>query len=324
MGTREELLALLESGRGEYFSGEELARRLGVSRAAVWKAVGGLRGEGYAIDAVTNRGYSLSSDTDILSPQGIRKYLGERRPELNIEVVPLAASTNALVRERADAGAAEGLVIIANEQSAGRGRLGRSFYSPPGTGLYLSLLLRPQSFSAAQAVRITTAAAVAMCGAIEALSGRKAGIKWINDIFMAGKKVCGILTEASFGLENGLIEYAVLGLGVNLCRPEGGFPPELGSIAGAVLDSAVSDAKNRLAADFLDRFMGIYSDKGLTGYVEEYRARSLAIGRRVTVISAAGSRPAEAFGLDDQCRLLVRYDDSSEAALSSGEISIRL
>lgn len=324
MATREDLLELLESGRGEYFSGEELAKRLDISRAAVWKAVEGLRGEGYAIDAVTNRGYCLSRDTDILSAQGVKKYLAPQCPKLDITVLPLADSTNALARERAEAGEGEGLVIMAIEQRAGRGRLGRSFYSPPGTGLYMSLLLRPKDYSAGQAVRVTTAAAVAMCEAIEAVSGKKAGIKWINDIFVGGKKVCGILTEASFGLENGLIEYAVLGLGVNLYRPEGGFPAELEQIAGSVLDSSQGDAKNRLAAGFLGRFMALYAELGGAGYVEEYRARSLAIGRRVRVISAGGAREADVLGIDDDCRLLVRYTDGSEAALSSGEISIRL
>ena len=194
MTTREQLLELLENSRGTYFSGEEIARILRVSRAAVWKAVKALRQEGYAIDAVTNKGYCLSPETDILSAQGVGKYLKGEYRELEVQVLPTVPSTNALVRERANQGCPEGLTVIANTQTAGRGRMGRSFFSPPETGLYLSLLLRPTRYEPRQAVRLTAVAAVAMCEAIEAVSGREAGIKWVNDVYVQGKKVCGILT----------------------------------------------------------------------------------------------------------------------------------
>ena len=339
MNTREKLLELLEGNRGVYFSGEEIAGRLCISRAAVWKAVKTLQSAGYAIDAVTNKGYCLARETDILSVQGIRKYLDIsdiNSSGLNISVVPVAVSTNAIVRESADCGTPEGYVVIANEQTVGRGRLGRSFFSPPGTGIYMSLLLRPENCLSKQAVRITTMAAVAVCEAIEAVSGEKAQIKWVNDIYVRGRKVCGILTEGSFGLESGLLEYAVLGIGINVYQPDGGFPEELRGIAGAVFDSRQEDVKNRMAAEFLNRFFVYYgSDNycreaqhgtgvGAADYVEEYRRRSLVIGKQIVVLSANEAKDAVAIGVDDECRLLVRYADGAEACLSSGEISIRL
>ncbi len=324
MTTKEKLLALFESGKGTYFSGEEIAKQLQISRAAVWKGVKTLRSEGYPIDAVTNKGYCLSTATDILSNQGIQKYLAPQCACLDLVVVPEVSCTNLWVREKAHQGALEGCAIIANHQLQGRGRLGRSFFSPPETGIYLSLLLRPQQYSAQQAVRITTMAAVAVCEAIEAVSGQPAQIKWINDIYVGGKKVCGILTEASFGLENGLVEYAVLGVGINVYPPRQGFPKELESIAGAVFQSPQDDGKNRLAAEFLNRFMDGYTHLEQADYVEKYRARSLVLGREVSVLTGGQAKQATALEIDDACRLRVRYLDGQEESLSSGEVSLKL
>ena len=322
MTTKQQLLELFEANREVYFSGEEIAVRLKLSRTAVWKAVSALRGEGYEIFAASGRGYCLSAKNDIISEQGIKKYL--KNPEREITVLARTSSTNAVARELAAAGAAEGSAVIAGEQDAGRGRMGRGFFSPPGTGIYLSLLLRPAGFSAQRTVKITTIAAVAMCEAIEAVSPEHAGIKWVNDIFVRGKKVCGILTEASFGLEDGAAEYAVLGAGVNVYVPEGGFPPELSEVAGAVLERRRDDIKNRLAAEFINRFDEYYFRQDGKAYSEKYRQRSLVTGRRVKVITPAGSEEALALGIDEECRLLVKYDDGSTRALSSGEISVRL
>ena len=324
MTTKEKLLKLFEARKGVYFSGEEIARQLSVSRAAVWKAVNALRKEGYSIDAVPNRGYCLAADTDILSPQGIQKYLEAPCADLRIQVVPRADSTNALVREKANAGEKEGFTLIANEQTAGRGRMGRSFYSPEGTGAYLSLLLRPDRCPAGQAVRITTTAAAAMCQAIESVCGEKPGIKWVNDIFVRGRKVCGILTEGSFGLESGLLEYAVLGVGINVYEPEGGFPAPLADVAGALLDHRADDFKNRLVAAFLNRLMAFYRSGDPAAALEAYRHYSLVVGREVTVHAASGDRRALVLGIDDECHLDLRYDDGTEANLSCGEISVRL
>lgn len=324
MTTKEQLLELLENGKGAYYSGEEIARTLHVSRAAVWKAVKALRQEGYAIDAVTNKGYCLSPETDILSPQSVGKYLKAAYRSMDIQVLAAVPSTNALVRERANQGCPEGLTVIANTQTAGRGRMGRSFFSPPETGLYLSLLLRPARYDPRQASRLTAVAAVAMCEAIEAVSGQEAGIKWVNDIYVRGKKVCGILTEGSFSLESGSLQDMVLGVGVNVYPPKEGFPPELEQIAGAVFSAPRNDGKSRLAGEFLNRFLDRYFSPEDTGYIESYRARSLVVGKSVTVLSGTSQRTAWACGIDNECRLLVRYEDGQTQSLSFGEVSVRL
>ena len=323
MGTKENLLALLERRKGEYLSGEEIARLLSVSRTAVWKAVNALRSAGYEIDAVQNRGYCLDAHTDILSVQGIRQYLNDRWEDLDLELLPCASSTNALLRERAVSGAPEGSVILTNQQTNGRGRLGREFYSPPDTGIYMSLLLRPQALEPAQAVGITTMAAVAACRAIEEASGKEAQIKWVNDILLNGKKVCGILTEASVSLENGRLDYAILGIGFNVYPPAAGFPPELADIADSILRNQRDDGKNRLAAAFLNHFLDIYRSDNPSEYAAAYREKSMVIGRSIQVISPAGVRNAFALDVDKDCRLIVRYEDGTVEQLSSAEISIR-
>lgn len=324
MTTKEKLLALLEDSKGTFFSGEEIARTLQVSRAAVWKAVNALREDGYTIDAATNKGYRLSPDSDILSPQGIRRFLKPEYRGLDLTVLPTAPSTNALVREKANQGRPEGCVIVACEQTDGRGRYGRQFFSPVDSGVYLSLLLRPTAYSPQQATCLTAAAAAAMCQAIEAVTGQQPGIKWVNDIFLHGKKVCGILTEAAVGLETGTLNYMVLGAGVNLYPPAEGFPEEIQSIAGSVLERSCPEAKNRLVGEFLNRFWDFYSHPECRAYLEDYRARSLAVGRRVTVLSNGQAVSAYAYGIDDDFRLLVRYDSGKTEALSYGEIRIQL
>ena len=324
MTTKEKLLALLEDSKGTFFSGEEIARTLQVSRAAVWKAVNALREDGYTIDAATNKGYRLSPDSDILSPQGIRRFLKPEYRDLDLTVLPTAPSTNALVREKANQGRPEGCVIVACEQTDGRGRYGRQFFSPIDSGVYLSLLLRPTAYSPQQATCLTAAAAAAMCQAIEAVTGQQPGIKWVNDIFLHGKKVCGILTEAAVGLETGTLNYMVLGAGVNLYPPVEGFPEEIQPIAGSVLERSCPEAKNRLVGEFLNRFWDFYTHPECRTYLEDYRSRSLAIGQNVTVLSAGRAVSAYAYGIDDDFRLLVRYENGDTEALSYGEIRIQL
>ena len=324
MRTKENILALFEANKGVYFSGEAIADKLAVSRTAVWKAVNSLRNEGYEIDAVPNKGYSLSVSTDIISEQGIRKYLSSVCDRIELHVLPTATSTNELLREKANAGCPEGYVIVANEQTNGRGRFGRSFCSPADTGIYMSLLLRPVDFSPAQAVKITTMAAVAACEAVEAVCGKQAWIKWVNDIYLDGRKISGILTEASFGMENNRIDYVILGIGMNVYTPKDGFAKEIEQIAGAVFEQKKNDGKNSLAAGFLNCFMNYYTARDASDYAEKYRARSLAVGREVTVLSPSGNKKAFAVDVDNECHLIVRYEDGRTERLSSGEISISL
>lgn len=319
MTTREKLLELFESHKGCYFSGEEIARELCVSRAAVWKAVKSLRNEGYEIDAVTNKGYCLSTGTDILSSFGIQKYLSPACQDMEFVVLPTADSTNSLVREKANQGALEGYTLISNEQTKGRGRYGRQFFSPEESGVYLSVLLRPSACSASLALKLTTMAAVAMCEAIEEVSGETAQIKWVNDIYVNGKKVCGILTEASLDLESGMLEYAVLGVGVNVYLPQGGFPEELLQVAGAIFDSTREDAKNQLVAAFANHFMEYYRSDN-SDYIEKYRRRNLVIGKTVIFRGNQQERSVTVRGIDEQCRLIVQDEKGENSHLSYGEV----
>ncbi len=324
MKTRERILGILEQHRGNYYSGELLARKVNVTRAAVWKAVKQLRDKGYPIDAVSNKGYCLASDTDILSEQGIWKYLEPECGILNIQVLPEVGSTNAALREKANTGSPEGTVLIAGMQTDGKGRLGRHFYSPANTGIYLSLLLRPALMRPEQAVRLTTIAAVSGCEAIESVSGKTASIKWVNDIYLNGRKISGILTEGSISMESGTMDSVILGIGINLYPPEGGFPKEIRDIAGTVFSEVQHDGKNRLTAGFLNSFMKYYLKKDFSSHVSSYRQRSMAIGKTVTVIMQNSSRKALVLDVDDDCCLIVKYEDGTVDRLLSGEISISM
>ena len=320
MTTKERLFTLLEARQGSFVSGEELAEALHLSRAAVSKAMKQLRQEGYAIEAVTNRGYRLSGECDILSEQGVKKHLNQ---DYQITFAPSVGSTNTVLRALAEQGAPEGTVVIADEQTEGRGRMGRAFYSPAGSGIYLSLLLRPVNADPRQTVTLTAAAAVALCQAIEAVSEKSPQIKWVNDIFLNGRKICGILSEAAFGLESGAPEYVVVGVGINAYTPEGGFPPELAEIAGALWERPVPGGKNRLAAEFVNRFWMLYTAGNPAAFLEDYRRRSLVVGKDITVIAGGKETPAHALGIDESCRLLVRYKSGETAALSYGEVRIK-
>lgn len=314
---------LLETNKSTFLSGEEIARRLGVSRNAVWKAIKLLQAEGYPIDAVPNKGYCLAASSDVLSESGIRQYLSDDAQSLSLRVYDTVVSTNLMLRDLAGKGAPEGTVVVAARQTGGRGRKGRSFFSPEYTGVYVSLLLKPKIAPDA-ATLITTTAAVAVCEAIESLSNHEAQIKWVNDVFMDGKKVCGILTEGSFDMESGQFEYAILGTGVNVYTPSGGFPEELRDIAGSVFAEPVTDAKNRMIAAYLNRFLALYRNLGSPETIAEYRRRSFVLGRPVTVLAGDRQTPARALDVDEQCRLVVEYEDGRRETLSSGEISIKL
>lgn len=322
MNTKEKLLSLLDANRGNYLSGEDIATRLSLSRAAVWKAVKALREEGYPIDGVSNRGYRLAPEADRISIQGIQKYLNPLCGGLTLEVFSTLPSTNAMAREKASAGIQEGYAVIANEQTSGRGRNGKQFYSPQDTGIYFSLVLRPLGWTAPQAVRLTAMAAVAVCDAIESVSGQLAEIKWVNDIFVNGRKVCGILTEASLGLEDASLEYAIVGIGINALLPKDGFPEEIAETAGCVFPKPVGDERNRLAAEILNRFMTLYTSLPDAEYMKRYRERSSIIGKKIVIHTQSESLHATALDVDDACRLLVKLDDGTIRAYPSGKIKI--
>ena len=334
----ENVLRILESSADHPVSGENIARTLGCSRAAVWKAVNALRERGYDISAKNRSGYTLVSSPDVLSARSIMSRLQKAGLDMPVICFDTVDSTNSEAKRIAQTDARE-LCVIASEQSAGRGRLGRAFFSPSGTGLYMTLLLHPAE-SALYAMLLTPLAAAAVAGALEDVCGRPAGIKWVNDIFMDGKKVCGILCEASIGVEDRKLDTCIVGIGINLFEPEGGFPEEIKDTAGAVFSDGASrpDLRNELAARIIVRFMDHYRDLPEKTYMDDYRRRSFVLGKDIMVLRAmpvsltqAGmkpgpsleKRPARALDLDEMCRLLVEYPDGSRELLSSGEISIR-
>ena len=319
MTIKEKVAELLLRHRGEYISGEEMARHLGVSRAAVWKAVKQLESEGMCIQAATNRGYALSDAADILSPACISGYL--RHPEVfAIQVEKTLDSTNRLARDLAQRGGREGTVVVAGEQTAGRGRLGRSFFSPGGTGVYFSLVLRPSPET--EASLLTTAAAVAVAQAAEEVAKRPAEIKWVNDIYMDGKKICGILTEGTYSIEEGRMESAVLGIGVNVSPPAEGFPEELRKKAGTILEKPGNNARSRLIARILEIFWQYYENLDAGTFYSEYRRRSLLLGKRVEILGKGRREPAEVLDIGRDFSLILQKANGEIERLRAGEVEI--
>ncbi len=337
MTVKEQVLLLLENHRGEFFSGQEIAQQLSISRAGVWKAVKVLQKEGYAIEAVNNRGYVLQKAPDVLSAAFIEQKLREKNISLHVRVEKMVDSTNNELKRYVVNGEKRDMVLLAKEQSAGRGRRGHSFYSPEGTGLYMSLLLHPDA-GPKEAAMLTTLTAVAAAKAVEKVSGETVQIKWVNDVWMRGLKISGILTEGSASLEEGKLEYVIVGIGINMYEPQGGFPEEIKNVAGAVFESheQKENLRNMLVVEFLENFMAYYQDFPARNYLEEYRKRCFVIGKRVRIITpegapgrtkdtdAADREYALVLGIDDECHLNVRYDDGTTEYLSSGEISVKL
>lgn len=235
--------------------------------------------------------------------------------EYHILIEEQVDSTNRIVKELAQQGAAEGTVLFAEYQTAGRGRLGRSFFSPAGSGLYFTLLLRPAG-AAVDALKLTVAAGVAVAEAVEQVSGLALKIKWVNDLYLENKKVCGILAEGALRPEGGLA-YCALGIGLNVFAPEAGFG-ELSSIAGALLEQPQDGLRERLARAILDRFFAYYRDLENPALLAGYRERSYLQGRTVTAVRGAERFRGTVVGIGDGAELLLQVDNEV-IAFSSGE-----
>lgn len=322
MSVRNTVLTFLENNRGEYISGEKIANSVGVSRNAVWKAIRQLQADGHKIHSSTNKGYCLDNSNDVLSKQSIEKHLNTKI--FDIEVVKSVSSTNTVLRQKAEQSGKEGSVLIAEEQTQGRGRMGREFFSPSNTGIYMSILLRP-SISAEKSVMITTCAAVAVAQAIEEVAKKEAKIKWVNDIFCGDRKVCGILTEAALAIESGTLAYAVLGIGINVFPPENSFPSEIEDIADSVFENCnmAENPRNILIAKILDNFWKYYEDIENRPHFDEYKKRSMVLSKPITVISGKDSYEAFALDLDDNFNLKIMLPDGEIKSLNSGEVSVR-
>lgn len=322
MSVKQKTLEVLENHRGEYISGGELASMLQVSRNAVWKAIKSLEQEGYQIDAVKNRGYRLAEYNDILSEQSIQKYLSNGNRTFRLQVEKSVTSTNELVKQQAFQGAKEGLVVIAEEQTCGKEKSGRVFYSPKGTGIYMSILLRPE-VKVEQALSITTAAAVAVARSIEFVSSRKAEIIWVNDIYCDKKKVCGILTEASCNIETSKLDYVVLGIGIHVKMPERGLPEGIENETDCVFKQTETDVRSQLVAEVLKQFWEFYLNLDGKSFLEEYKERSCLIGKDVVIERKSGDKEGKAIAITDQCHLLVQLQDGSVEELSAGTVRLK-
>ncbi len=320
MSTKSEILKLLME-REACISGERLARRLGVSRNSVWKAIEQLRQEGYVIEAATNRGYRLTGAPDRISEAEIGRWRRSKVMGAQMEIHERLDSTNTRAKALAATGAPHGYLVIAESQSGGKGRMGRAFFSPGHSGVYITYVLRPRML-AERAVMITSMAAVAVARAIEALAEVDVQIKWVNDLYINGRKVCGILCEASMDFESGQLEYAVLGIGVNVARME--FPEELRDIATSIGNECVGQiSRSRLIAEISDQLEALYAQLDTGEFMAESRSRSIVIGREVTVMRGNERFEARVLDIDDLGRLVIRTD-AGVSRVGSGEVSLKL
>ena len=253
-----------------------------------------------------------------LSEELIRKYL--RHHFIDVTVKESVVSTNTELKSAAEAGAKEGTILAVDSQTGGRGRVGKSFFSPQG-GLYMSLILRPE-FSLDQSLLITPCAAVATAEAISEVLGIEVDIKWVNDLFYKGKKVCGILTEAPFDADSGRIKYAVLGIGINVYEAEEGYG-ELSSIAGALLNGKIDgEVKSELAAAVVNKFFDVYRNMNDHTVLVEYKRRLFVLGRDVFVLRGNNSEKMCVLDVDRNFNLVLKRSNEEIITLSSGEISI--
>jgi len=323
--SREKVLSLLLEHPEESLSGEAMSRTLGVSRAAVWKAIEALRQEGYEISSAPNRGYRLESAPDRVREGELAGPLAGCLVGSSLLCLEVIDSTNTECKRRAMAGAPEGLVVVAEEQTGGRGRLGRSFQSPKGCGLYLSALLRPRLEPAA-VTDFTAWVAVAVCDGIEAACGVRPRIKWTNDIILNGKKLVGILTEMGLESESNALEYLVTGIGINVNHRPEDFGEDIRDMATSLAQALGHPVRRSvLAAEVVKALDRMYAGfpQNKEEYLEKYRADCLTPGNQVQLITPVSRQEAYAVEIDDQFRLVVELPDGTKKALSAGEVSVR-
>lgn len=319
------VLTLLTEAGDQFLSGEAMSQALGVTRAAVWKQIKKLREAGYDIEAVTNLGYRLRAVPEKLDQEALTSLLEGCPWQDRVTVLETVDSTNNYLKRQALTGCAPGTVVLSDEQTGGRGRQGRSFLSPRGTGIYLSVLLRPDCAPSSLS-HVTAMAAVAACDAVEESTGVRPGIKWTNDLVLEGRKICGILTELSVEWESSSLEYLIIGIGINCNQKETDFPEDLRQKAGSlgqILGKPVDRA--RLAAALI-RQLERLSRELLTGkprWIAQYARDCITIGRQVKVIRGSSERFGTATGIDENGALLVQYDNGETGVVFTGEVSIR-
>lgn len=316
------ILELLRRQEG-FLSGEDIGRELSITRAAVWKGIKKLREEGYEIEAVTNRGYRLTNPETMYNKRELEQGLKTKTMGQSIYFYEETDTTNNRARELAQEGAPEGTLVVAEKQTAGRGRRGKVWESPLGTGIWMSLVLRPQIMPAEASV-LTLLCGLATAEAIEAETGLSAGIKWPNDILINGKKAVGILTEMD--CEMSQVHFVIPGIGINVNTAS--FPPEIVDIATSLyLECGKTVSRRRLVHKVLERLEEHYETflrtGSFTAMLEDYRKHCITLGKEVHVL---GREPffAEALDITPEGELLVRRaDNGKEEVVFSGEVSIR-
>lgn len=317
---KSEIINLLRQ-RGTYVSGQELCERFGVSRTAVWKAVEQLKKDGYQIEAVKNRGYLLKEDAArVFGRTEIESRLKTDWVGQTFHYYDAIDSTNIQAKRLAEEGAPNGTLVVADQQSAGRGRRGRGWNSPAGTNLYFTLLLRPE-IKPEKASMLTLVMALAVARAI----GKDAGIKWPNDIVLDGRKACGILTELSLSVEQGNIDYLVIGVGINVAKQE--FPEELQGHAIALEEIFPQVSRSELLNAILTAFeeaYGHFIERGdLSALKEDYNALLVNLGRQVRVLDPKGEYDGIARGIRDTGELIVELSTGELRDVYAGEVSVR-
>lgn len=335
VSTRDGVLRLLGGPGEKEISGEELALRLGVSRNAIWKAVKALQVQGYNIQSLRGRGYRLVEDSNILSRALVERRLDEwsgKDPAVigilpRIIVLDTVDSTNNYCKALPETDLP--VVVASDEQTAGRGRRGKSFSSPKGYGLYFSFAFRPE-FSMEDSMNVTAVAASVARQVLADLSGKPVEIKWVNDLYLHGKKIAGILTEGVAGLEEQGFERIVVGIGINCFSHP--LPPELRDIAGALWDGEPPFTRNDLLARLSLELARAFCDRDRLDarrWLDDYREHCFIVGREV-LVEAAGRQPYSALvtGVDDDFALVVEPlegpDACTEKHLTSGQVSLKL
>ncbi len=345
MKTKELVLEALSKAKKSQtvisISGEELAKKCQVSRAAIWKAVDSLRKEGFIIQGTTNGGYILEENNDVVSPALFYSYIKNNYPEesdlhkdfhkIQVECFKEIDSTNLYAKKLLAASPRlNKKVIIAEHQTAGRGRMGRTFYSPAKSGIYLSAIYSPAN-PITNPAKITAFSAVAVCRAIKKLYGIETKIKWINDIFYNDKKICGILTEGFTNFETSLIESAIIGIGINIEENKEAFPEEVKKIAGSIFSNNTDTlnthvSRCELAAEVSVQLFKIL-EEAPEAVFKEYKELSFLLGKTLTVYPVIGdeksSYKAKAVDIDENASLIVELSDGSRKSLFSGEVSLK-
>jgi len=321
-GSLNELLLLLLSKKSSYVSGEEISEKFGVSRTAVWKQVNHLRKLGYEIDSVPRVGYCLKRSPDLLLPEEIIQNSRLEFLARKIYYYPSIGSTNDEAKKLAQNRAPHGTLVIAEEQTGGKGRLGRTWISPPREGIWLSIILRP-SLEPYEAPRITMTCAVAAAKAIRKVAGIDCRIKWPNDLLVEGKKVAGILTEMSADMDS--INFVVTGIGINVNNTD--FPAEIKETATSLkLASGKNVDRLKILTEFLSQFEGFYRDLENGDFEKilgEWRELSCNLGKRVRIIGRNSELEGIALDVDSDGALLVKTDGGTVERVLSGDVSLR-